>query len=148
MFIGIVLGSKAQDFNIDETIEYINEKLNNNLPVIEIYAKYEWSVTKYGKLIIKHYWYEDLSSTQSMYLKQLDSSSIGISEYSWIYITCKENKNCVHGNSEGVSFNWKAYCFPYNNKEGTKKQLANAITHLIKLAHKKPEYKERDPFDY
>lgn len=140
----ICFTAQSQELNINETIEYINEKLNKG------HLKHEWSVTVHGKLIIKRYWYGDLSSTDAMYLKQLDANSVYVSDSDWIRIRCKGEKSCNHVIfiPEGKSYNQQIYFFRTDDDKNTKKQLANAIIHLIELANKESKYKENDPFDY
>lgn len=171
-FSNVIIPSKlcSQELNIQETLDYINEKLNiDGNKNYEKYDSYEWSITKDGKIIIKRFHYKVLNQETSFYLKQLDPSFVG---------TYKEKDNPqfaeltvglikIYTKKDGITdryfgVNDKGYyddkagetishffmtCLSFNQDELLTNQLKNAIDHLIILGKAKKEFREKDPFD-
>ena len=149
-----------QTLSVQETIDYINEKLNmdGNKDSDDKNASYEWSVTKDGKLIIKRFKNKELWSETSVYLKQLDTSLVQVYReqgnprvFGLIKIYSKtdngitkrflktedSDEKIVHFFMENISF---------NADQVLTNQLKKAIDHLVILSKNRKDYRDKDPF--
>lgn len=163
LLINLIIPSNAlsQELTIQETIDYINEKLNldGNKDKLNKEARFEWSVTKDGKLIIKRYWYNKLSIETSIYLKQLDTSLVQVYKetgntkvFGLIKIYAKGNfqftcRSLKDEYSEEKIYETFMIDLSFNADQTLTNQLKNSIDHLITLSKTKKEYREKDPFE-
>ena len=148
---------KSQDFNIQQTLDYINKKVNDNKSFTDKDKNYVWEVDKDGKLTITQYVNNEWNFSQSVYLKALDKNRININDDifdqdSYFYTI---NVKCLN-NSADVIKKYKRIIHSSSifirlvSDDRVANQLRNAISYLILLSEQKPEYKSKDidPFDF
>jgi len=147
---------KSQDLNINQTLEYINKKVNDYKASIDQNVTYVWEIDKVGRLTITQYVNNEFNFSQSVYLKALDKNKIFINDenldqddyFYTIHIKCKNNNRDVLKKYRRMIPSSSIFIrlFP---DERSVNQLKNAITYLIILAESKSEFIERevDPFD-
>lgn len=150
----------SQELTIQETLDYINEKLNldGNKESGEEAASYEWSVTKDGKLIIKRFWNKILSSETNVYLKQLDTNLVevysekGNSRIFGLIKIYSKNENAITNrflkkvDSEEKIYHSFMINVSFSADQILTNQMKKAIDHLIILSKAKKEFREKDPF--
>ncbi len=154
-----IINISSQDLNMQETIDYINEKINSNKQIMEDNnAKYFWEVSADGKLTITRFvTYNVFHSSQSVFIKSLDADKVQIIDdiqtaeyYLSIRIPCKGNKEDVTRKWDACIKKSSGIYFRIGPDPDIARKLKNAIIYLIKLGEKNPDYKieEKDPFDY
>jgi len=147
----------AQDFNIAQTLEYINNKINSNKAAMDKSSRFVWEISNDGKLTITQFINEEWNFEQSVYLKALDKEQIVLNAdnffqtdyYITIHVKCKNENNDVLKKFQRYHRSSTIFA-RIAPDEKTATQLKNAIAYLITLAERKPEFKEKetDPFDY
>lgn len=155
--LGLSTILNAQDFNIAQTLEYINNKLNSNKASMDKNTSYVWEIANDGKLTITQYINEEWNFSQTVFLKALDKDKIFINEdnffqtdyYFTIHVRCKEDREDVLKKYQRYIRSSTIFVRLAPDVR-TAAQIKNAIAYLITLAEKKQEYKskETDPFDY
>lgn len=156
--ISISLEVNSQTLGIPETIDYINEKLENNKSSTDQPAKTVWEVSSDGKLTITRYWYKKVSSITTVYLNMLDENKVFIAPHGdsypngqprndYIQVYTKEDKNVVNYKSDEYNNNSSFIPITFKDDPAVAKQLKNAIVNLIKKAKQNTSYRKKDPFD-
>ena len=152
----VISSAKAQDLNINQTLEYLNKKINDNKAPIDNNITYKWEINDDGQLTINQYVNGDLYLSQSVYLKTLDKNRIVINndnfdqeEYFYtIQIKCKNNLLNVLKKSRR-SQRVSSLFIRIAPNEVLVNQIKNAISTLIYQAESTQEFKvcDVDPFD-
>lgn len=156
--ISISLNVYSQTLSISETIDYINEKLENNKSSTDQPAKTVWEVASDGKLTITRYWYKKVSSITIVYLNLLDENKVFIAPHGdsypngqprndYIHVYTKDDKNSVNYKSGDFNNNSSFIPIIFKDDPAVAKQLRNAIINLIKKAKQNTSYRKKDPFD-
>ena len=155
--IMLVLSSaKAQDLNINQTLEYLNKKINDNRATMDNNIEYKWEINDDGQLTISQYVNGDLYLSQTAYLKSLDKNRIVINDANFdqeeyfytIQIKCKNN--LLNVLKKGIRSQKVSSIFiRIAPNEITVNQIKNALTTLIYQAESTQEFKvcDVDPFD-
>lgn len=148
---------KTQDLNIDQTIEYINKKINDHKASVDVNAKFVWELSPEGKLTITQYVNEEWNFSQSVYLKALDKNKVFINDenidqetyFFTINVRCKDENTDVIKKYKRYARSSSIF-IRIAPDEKCANQLKNAIGYLITLGEAKTEYKSKDtdPFDY
>ncbi len=146
----------AQDMTLNQTLEYINKKINENKAINDKNMMYVWEVDNAGRLIITQYINDEWFFSQTVYLKSLDKCNIVIndensdqSEYFFtLNVKCKNNKANVARKHRRTLKTSSVFIRIAPNLE-VANQIRNAISTLIYLAESKNEYQvaDFDPFD-
>lgn len=153
----ILQNANSQTLSISETLDYINEKFENNKESLDMHAKIVWEVSSDGKLTITRYWFNKFSSVTTVYLNELDENYVLIAPHSpypngqprnnFIQVYTKNDKNAINYKSDGFNNNSSFFTIIFKDDPAVAKQLKNAIIHLIKKAKENKTYKKNDPFD-
>ena len=157
VILGLNLQTFSQDFNIAQTLEYINNKLNSNRASMDKTSKNVWEISNDGKLTITQYINDEWNFSQTVYLKALDKDKIFINEdnffqtdyYFTIHVRCLDDREDVLKKYQRYIRSSTIFVrLAPDVRVAT--QIKNAIAYLITLAQKKQEYKSKDtdPFDY
>ena len=138
----------AQNLNIDETIQYINEKLKINKIADDESAEFVWQVSDDGKLTITQYINKVWNMSQSVYLKSLDTNSIFINKsndqtdyFYTLEIACKNGNNNITKSYKRDLRISVIYLRIKPDKE-VADRLKNAITYLIRKANERQDFKQ------
>lgn len=146
LFMGIS-ACFSQTLNINETLQYISDKINTNRIPADENVKYIWQVNAQGRLTIEKSVSGKTELSQSVFLKMLDTNTVLInnnndqSEYFYtIEISCVNRNNSIvkkHVHDQMIS---SIYIRLKPDAE-TARRLRNAIIYLVRKAHERPEYK-------
>ena len=158
--------TSSQNLSIEETIDYINDKLEkydfltkNEFIKNNSYSKkryHQFSLSKKGKLTITQYLNDGNKVKEEafseVYLKQLNlqvkldvEADLGSIDAYSITLSCQDNENCIFfATINKYSYGYILYV--YNADIAL--SLKRAIEHLIKQAQNNAEFYERDPFGF
>jgi len=152
LFFSIILNLpfhlSGQNLNIDETIQYINEKLNINKITDDENAEFVWEVSADGKLTITKYVNKTWIMSQSVNLKSLDTNSIFINKsndqtdyFYTLEIACKNGGNNIT-KSYKRDLRISVIYLRFKPDKEVADRLKNAITYLIRKANERQDFKQ------
>lgn len=157
LLITATININSQTLNIAETIDYINEKLENNKTNDPPNAKEVWEISNDGKLMITNYRYNKLSSTYSVYLNELDENDVEViinayataPQIAFVRLyTLGRKKDAINYKSTDSNYNtFFTNVTEFKYTPDVAKQLKNAIINLIKQAKTTKTFRKKDPFD-
>ena len=149
LLFGIIAFSPitAQNLTIDETIKYINEKINENKISEDENAEFLWQVSDDGKLTITKYNQNVWNLLQSVYLKSLDTNTVFLNNnnqstdyYFTLEVACKNKENNVtktYSRDQQIS----AICIRFKPDKEVADRLKNALIYLIRKAYGQANFK-------
>ncbi len=137
----------AQNLTIEETLKYINEKINSNKIPEDENAEYFWQVSDEGMLTITKYNQQTWNLSQSVYLKSLDTTSIILNNnnymtdyYFTIDISCKYGQSNIT-KTYSRDLRISVICIRFLPDKELADRLKNAIIYLLRKAYENPNFK-------
>lgn len=152
-------GGVTQEQNIEQTVDYINDAIDEDPYYGGKERDIEFEVDDEGKLTAQYYWGSYEAFKHTMPLKELDKSKVKrdttkIYGRDIIELHCHEGSNCIkmEKNHKRKTREKRKYEFSVTNTERAARRVQNAFIHLIERAEKRYENgssdKSKDPYDY
>jgi len=156
VLLGLLVRGKTQSLTISETIDYINTTFKENKSNFDQDLDRVFKITDYGLLTFETYWKDEtLMSTQSIYLKNIDSIFVQYSgtnnQQGWLQLVRNPNYTVKTTTYKDIGTEI-SYILPIilvfdNTDNSTSNKFINAFNHLLELGKKNPKYLTSDPFD-
>lgn len=162
LFIALlsVSGGVTQEQNIEETVDYLNEVIEEDDKYGDRKDNLEFEVDEKGMLTAQYYWGTYKAFKHTMKLKSLDKGKVErdtstIYDRDVIRLYCEENDHCIkkESNHKRETREKGKYEFSITKKDGAGRRMRNAFVHLIeraesRFADQENGKKEDDPYDY